>query len=316
MKNRCVIVGAGPIENYIRTREYLKEDDFFIFCDGGLRHRAGLGVRPDLIIGDFDSFSEAEARADGAPMVVLPREKDDTDTVAAAKEGLSRGFKEFLLIGAIGGRLDHTLGNVYLLEFLAEAGARGEILTDREALSLVGKIPVKNCKEGGKMEAVALAERKETTTIAEKKATTAGGSSFKNANATKGCMYTEIGSEFEFFSLIALDGVARGVTITGAKYNLTDAEITPSYQYGVSNEVLPGETARVSVKEGVLLLMKDFSEEKIRESDCEEYDYDCKIAEDAYQEYVRSGCMSTPIEEFWKELDEEEDKWKKDRELS
>ena len=269
MKNRCVIVGAGPIENYIRTREYLKEDDFFIFCDGGLRHRAGLGARPDLIIGDFDSFSEAEARADGAPMVVLPREKDDTDTVAAAKEGLSRGFKEFLLIGAIGGRLDHTLGNVYLLEFLAEAGACGEILTDREVLSLV-----------------------------------------------RSDEYAEIGSEFEFFSLIALDGVARGVTITGAKYNLTDAEITPSYQYGVSNEVLPGETARVSVKEGALLLMKDFAEEKMRESDREEYEYDCKVAEDAYQEYVRSGCKSTPIEEFWKELDEEEDKWKKDRELS
>ena len=252
MKNRCVIVGAGPIENYIRTREYLKEDDFFIFCDGGLRHRAGLGVGPDLIIGDFDSFSEAEARADGAPMVVLPREKDDTDTVAAAKEGLSRGFKEFLLIGAIGGRLDHTLGNVYLLEFLAEAGARGEILTDREVLSLVGEIPVRNCKEGGKMEAAP---------ITEKKATAAGGSSFEDENAATRCTYAEIGSEFEFFSLIALDGVARGVTITGAKYNLTDAEINPSYQYGVSNEVLPGETARVSVKDGVLLLIRDFSEE-------------------------------------------------------
>ena len=252
MKNRCVIVGAGPIENYIRTREYLKEDDFFIFCDGGLRHRAGLDIRPDLIIGDFDSFSEAEARADGAPMVILPREKDDTDTVAAAKEGLSRGFTQFLLIGAIGGRLDHTLGNVYLLEFLAGTGARGEILTDREVLSLVGEIPVRNCKEGGKMEAAS---------ITEKKATAAGGSPFEDDNAATGCPYAEIGSEFEFFSLIALDGVARGVTITGAKYNLTDAEITPSYQYGVSNEVLPGETARVSVKDGVLLLIRDFSEE-------------------------------------------------------
>ena len=49
---------------------------------------------------------------------------------------------------------------------------------------------------------------------------------------------------------------SEGITITGAKYPLKDGEITCEYQYGISNEVLPGETARVTVACGKLLLIK------------------------------------------------------------
>ena len=52
---RCVIVGAAQITNYARLREQLRPGDFFIFCDGGLNHAENLGVKPDLVIGDFDS---------------------------------------------------------------------------------------------------------------------------------------------------------------------------------------------------------------------------------------------------------------------
>ena len=64
-------------------------------------------------------------------------------------------------------------------------------------------------------------------------------------------------NDYSFFSLLNITGCAKGITITGAKYPLTDAEISCEYQYGVSNEVLPGETAVVSVKCGKLLLIKD-----------------------------------------------------------
>ncbi|MBQ3131559.1 MAG: thiamine diphosphokinase, partial [Clostridia bacterium] len=62
--------------------------------------------------------------------------------------------------------------------------------------------------------------------------------------------------DYSFFSLLNITGCAKGITITGAKYPLADAEISCEYQYGVSNEVLPGETAAVSVKCGRLLLIK------------------------------------------------------------
>ena len=95
---RCVIVGAAPIERYDRIRKLIREDDYFIFCDGGLIHREKLGAEPALVIGDFDSAKRSEA--DGYEVIELPRKKDDTDTAYAVKEALKRGFEEFLLIGS------------------------------------------------------------------------------------------------------------------------------------------------------------------------------------------------------------------------
>ena len=53
---KCVIVGAADIKDYARSKNYLREDDFYIFCDAGLKHSEALGIKPDLMIGDFDSY--------------------------------------------------------------------------------------------------------------------------------------------------------------------------------------------------------------------------------------------------------------------
>ena len=53
---RCVVVGGAKIENYELIRNALGPDDFVIYCDGGLNHKESLGAKPDLIVGDFDSY--------------------------------------------------------------------------------------------------------------------------------------------------------------------------------------------------------------------------------------------------------------------
>ena len=204
--SRCVIVGGADISNYALIREKLCADDYVIFCDSGLKHLENLQVQPSLIVGDFDSHENPHLDVE---TIVLPCEKDDTDTVFAVKEAIKRGFVDFLLIGVIGARLDHTLGNVSILLYLNSLGKRGCIIDDYSEMEIVTDKPVP---------------------IAEK---------------------------YAFFSLLNVTGCARGITITGAKYLLDSAEITCEYQYGVSNEVLPGQTAYVSVREGCLLLIKD-----------------------------------------------------------
>ena len=114
---RCVIVSGAEIENYGIVKTYLRSDDYNIFCDCGLRHRQGLGAEPQLIVGDFDSYEKPKTDIE---TISLPCEKDDTDTVFAVKEGLRRGYEEFLIVGAIGQRLDHSLGNLYILNMLEE----------------------------------------------------------------------------------------------------------------------------------------------------------------------------------------------------
>ena len=131
---RAVIVGSAKINNYEKIKEYLKEDDFFVYCDGGLKHMEKLGVKPNLIVGDFDSHDNPNLPVE---TVVLPCEKDDTDTCHALKVCVERGFKDFLFIGCIGERMDHTMGNVSLLIMLKEKGLSGIMLDDYSEISIV-----------------------------------------------------------------------------------------------------------------------------------------------------------------------------------
>ena len=82
---RCVIVGGADIGNYDCIRSSLLEDDFIVFCDSGLKHLEALQVKPGLIVGDFDSHDNPHLDVE---TIVLPCEKDDTDTVFAVKEVL------------------------------------------------------------------------------------------------------------------------------------------------------------------------------------------------------------------------------------
>lgn len=133
---RCVIVGASKIENYDRIKSYLKKDDFFVFCDGGLNHKDFLGVYPNLIVGDFDSY---DFKNFDIETIFLPKEKDDTDTFYAAKEMLKRGFDKFLLIGVTGKRLDHTLANLSILLMFYEKNKSAMIIDDHFEAQIVGK---------------------------------------------------------------------------------------------------------------------------------------------------------------------------------
>lgn len=137
--NRCVIVGGADIGNYEYIRASLSVDDYIILCDSGLRHMDKLRVKPSLIVGDFDSHENPHLDAE---TIILPCEKDDTDTVYAVKEAVQRGFDTFLLIGVVGGRLDHTLGNVSILLYLDSIGRKGTIIDDYSEMEIVSSSPV------------------------------------------------------------------------------------------------------------------------------------------------------------------------------
>ena len=122
MKPICHIVCAGDFE---RDSFLPRQGDYVIACDSGLAYMESCGAVPDLIVGDFDSY---ERVPEGNNVVLLPREKDDTDSAYALKAGLDRGFSRFLLHGALGGkRISHSLANISLLLFLKERGAEGII---------------------------------------------------------------------------------------------------------------------------------------------------------------------------------------------
>lgn len=132
-ESKCIIMCAGT---YTPMDLDIQEGDYVIAADNGLTYLTQQGIVPDAVIGDYDSLlpegraALEEIRAARPEAVTtLPVEKNDTDTMAAARMGLAKGYQVFYLYGALGGsRLDHTLANIQTLAFLRENGARAYIM--------------------------------------------------------------------------------------------------------------------------------------------------------------------------------------------
>ncbi len=118
---KCIIFCAGEFGEKSLS---VAPGDCIIAADGGLRHVQALGLKPDIILGDFDSLGYIPESA-----AVYPVEKDDTDAMLAVRQGLSLGYREFILYGSLEGkRLDHTLANYQTLAFLAQQGTWGYLV--------------------------------------------------------------------------------------------------------------------------------------------------------------------------------------------
>ncbi len=118
------LIFAGGPENGIPCLP-IPPHDLVLAADSGLLLCERLGLCPDLVLGDFDSLGYAPAHY---PVMTVPVEKDDTDTLLAAKTALAKGFRDIRIYGAFGGRLDHTLANLQTLEYLLCAGAEGWLI--------------------------------------------------------------------------------------------------------------------------------------------------------------------------------------------
>lgn len=126
MKNRCVIVGGGDCSNELLG--LINAQDFVICADGGYDKLSGSTVKPDLIIGDFDSIFEIP---DFDSIIKLPIEKDITDTEASLIEGINRGYTSFLLLGGTGGRFEHTFANISLMARCANENIDFQIIDEK-----------------------------------------------------------------------------------------------------------------------------------------------------------------------------------------
>lgn len=133
MEKVCVIVGAATTEKkdflqYYKNLKSTYKDSYVIAADKGYEFLSNNHIATDLIVGDFDSLGKIP---EGSNVIKHPVMKDDTDLLLAIKEGLKRGCTFFAIFGGLGGRLDHTFGNLQLLGYLREHGARGILYGDR-----------------------------------------------------------------------------------------------------------------------------------------------------------------------------------------
>lgn len=127
----CVLICGAPA----CAKPDIPPSACLICADGGWTHAKRFGLMPDLLIGDFDSLSGDELPSCG--VLRFPPEKDDTDAMLAVKWAMERGCTEFLIYGALGGRLDHTIANIQLLYWLLAHGAQGTLIDENNRVSML-----------------------------------------------------------------------------------------------------------------------------------------------------------------------------------
>jgi len=135
-KVTCMVIGSVPMEKQEIFDEYNPKDCFVVCADGGLENANRFHIRPDLVIGDFDSY---RGELPGAVETIrLKVEKDETDMFAAVKEGMRRGFRQFVLLGGLGGeRFDHSYANLCVLQYLCHQGCKAVLIGENSRLFLI-----------------------------------------------------------------------------------------------------------------------------------------------------------------------------------
>ena len=199
---------------------HMSEADLIIAADSGYNNASRLGVRPGLLLGDLDSIDRKKLAPDELEhieKIIVPAIKDDTDTQLAVDTALSRGADEIYIIGGLGGRLDHTLSSVFLLEYIADRGA-GAVMTD-------GQSRVRVMKTAGEPVTLEIP---------------------KTFDGTDG---------FKYLSIVSLTDECEGVRISGVFYPLDGVTLKRSYSYAVSNEIT-SDHAEITLERGTMLVIE------------------------------------------------------------
>ncbi len=220
---RAVII-TSYLEYPLNIPPLLERGDYIVCLDGGYDIAKDQGIRPDLLLGDFDSIRldpEEDASVScgqSRPEIRRwPPEKDYTDLELAYRELDPEQYPDLLVIGGLGGRLDHTLANVQMLAAYTGPGNYKSIrMMDGRNRCFV----IRGYEDAGDEPAFRTIQRIEHT----------------------------------YLALIPLFNDCEGLTIRGVKYPLEDAKMARGASLGISNEFCE-DTARIRLRRGTLLVV-------------------------------------------------------------
>jgi len=137
---KAVIIANGQIHDGDFYRSLVAPTDLVICADGGVGNAFALGLQPQVVVGDLDSFDESlRSRLEKmhCQFIVHPTRKDETDLELALRYAIDIGVGEILILGALGGRIDQTLANVLLLALPELRSVQARILDGRQEVFLI-----------------------------------------------------------------------------------------------------------------------------------------------------------------------------------
>ena len=121
----------------IREIVNISDADLIVCADTAYLAAQAEGIVPHAVIGDFDHVEHEDKLSADQKVLRFSSIKDDTDTMLCVKYALNRGASEIVIVGGIGGRLDHTFANIQTLSYIRKHGAVGTILDGDHAVMTV-----------------------------------------------------------------------------------------------------------------------------------------------------------------------------------
>lgn len=120
--------------------EKLPAHDYILCADNGMKHAKKLGIKPNEILGDFDSCNLSDLdfyKEQGIKIITSPCEKDETDTELAIDRAIELGASTIYVVGGLGTRIDHTLANIHLLYKAWQKGVRAILYNAYNQIQLI-----------------------------------------------------------------------------------------------------------------------------------------------------------------------------------
>ena len=135
-----LIITNGNIESTDYLAELALKHNNIICADGAVRYLRRIQRFPTIVLGDLDSIDKSDlswVKDNGVPVVTFDVKKDYTDTELAIRYAIEQGAKRITLTGALGGRIDHSLGNIYLLVLMNQLNCNGVIIEQKQDIHLI-----------------------------------------------------------------------------------------------------------------------------------------------------------------------------------
>ncbi len=152
---KTALVVTGGYCNISLVRNTLPEDaDLIIAADSGYNTAMLLGVKPDIVMGDFDSY-KGNFPSD-MKILKVACEKDVTDTMLACEYAKDNGCRYITIVGGTGGRIDHSISNVFYLEDLRRQGIKVKLTDGENSVQVIIDEKVSVPDDGGYFSVFAL----------------------------------------------------------------------------------------------------------------------------------------------------------------
>lgn len=130
-----LILCAAPEWDDAFAAARAKEADCILCADGGYLRALSAGIKPDVLMGDFDSCDIE--RVKDLEKIVYPTRKDDTDLILALRYMAKHGYTDVEVLGCFGGRQDHALGNIQSVLFGLTLGLKVTLMDPRNRIFAV-----------------------------------------------------------------------------------------------------------------------------------------------------------------------------------